>query len=65
MLIAALHFFESYTNTFHFECGMMTSSLFDVAAITGLSPIGDTYEPAKASPNLVFDPKEKTFQKYI
>jgi hypothetical protein len=44
---------------------MMTSSLFDVAAITGLSPIGDTYEPAKASPNLVFDPKEKTFQKYI
>jgi hypothetical protein len=65
MLIAALHFFESSTNTFHFPCGMMTPTLFDVAAITGLSPIGDTYDPARVSPNIVFDPKEKTFQKYI
>lgn len=65
MLIAALHFFDSSTNTFHFPCGMMTPTLFDVAAITGLSPIGDTYDPARVSPNIVFDPKEKTFQKYI
>ncbi|PNX59721.1 hypothetical protein L195_g051561, partial [Trifolium pratense] len=33
MIIAALHFFESSTNTFHFECGMMTPTLLDVAAI--------------------------------
>jgi hypothetical protein len=47
MLVAALHFFESSTNTFHFECGMMTSTLFDVAAITGLPPTGDAYDPAE------------------
>ncbi|PNX61720.1 hypothetical protein L195_g052602, partial [Trifolium pratense] len=33
MIVAALHFFESSTNTFHFECGMMTPTLLDVAAI--------------------------------
>ncbi|KAK2382187.1 hypothetical protein QL285_069735 [Trifolium repens] len=65
MLIVALHFFESSTNTFHFECGMKTPTLFDVAAITGLSPIGDTYDPARASQNIAFDSKEKTFLKYI
>jgi hypothetical protein len=43
----------------------MTPTLFHVAAITGLSPIGDTYDPARASQNISFDPTEKTFQKYI
>jgi hypothetical protein len=38
MLIAALHFWENSTNTFHFKAGMMTPTLFDVAAITGLRP---------------------------
>ncbi|WJX32837.1 hypothetical protein P8452_21118 [Trifolium repens] len=65
MLVAALHFFESSTNTFHFECGMMTPTLFDVAAITGLSPLGETYDPAKTSASIEFAPKEKTFLKYI
>jgi hypothetical protein len=44
---------------------MMTPTLFDVAAITGLNPIGDTYDPARASQNISFDPTEKTFRKYI
>ncbi|GAU34569.1 hypothetical protein TSUD_29150 [Trifolium subterraneum] len=48
MIIAALHFFESSTNTFQFECGMMTPTLFDVAAITGLPLTGDTYDPTLA-----------------
>jgi hypothetical protein len=65
MLVAALHFFDSSTNTFHFECGMMTPTLFDVTAITGLSPVGETYDPAKTSLAIEFAPKEKTFQKYI
>jgi hypothetical protein len=65
MLIAALHFFESSTNTFHFECGMMTPTLFDVAAITGLSPTGETYDPAKAGTSIEFVLGEKTFLKYI
>jgi hypothetical protein len=65
MIIAAMHFFESSTNTFHFECGMMTPTLFDVSAITGLSPVGETYDPANTNPNIEFNYKEKTFQKYI
>jgi hypothetical protein len=65
MIIAAMHFFEGSTNTFHFECGMMTPTLFDVSAITGLSPIGETYDPAKTNQSIEFDYKEKTFQKYI
>jgi hypothetical protein len=44
---------------------MMTPTLFDVAAITGLSPVGETYDPAKTTQSIVFDPKEKTFHKYI
>jgi hypothetical protein len=44
---------------------MMTPTLFDVAAITGLSPLGETYDPARASTAFEFSPKEKTFQKYI
>ncbi|KAK2409177.1 serine/threonine-protein phosphatase 7 long form protein [Trifolium repens] len=65
MIIATMHFFESSTNTFHFECGMMTPTLFDVSAITGLSPVGEVYDPAKTNPSIEFDYKEKTFQKYI
>ncbi|PNY13487.1 hypothetical protein L195_g014311 [Trifolium pratense] len=65
MIIAALHFFESSTNTFHFECGMMTPTLLDVAAITGLSPIGDTYDPFKASDTIKFDFHNKSYSKYI
>ncbi|PNX96851.1 hypothetical protein L195_g020066 [Trifolium pratense] len=65
MIIAALRFFESSTNTFHFECGMMTPTLFDIAAITGLPPIGDTYDPSRASNNIKFDFQSKTYSKYI
>ncbi|WJX53648.1 hypothetical protein P8452_39620 [Trifolium repens] len=65
MLVTALHFFESSTNTFHFECGMMTPTLFDVAAITGFSPLGETYDLTKTGTSIEFAPKEKTFQKYI
>ncbi|PNX60126.1 hypothetical protein L195_g060031, partial [Trifolium pratense] len=65
MIIAALHFFESSTNTFHFECGMMTPTLLDVAAIIGLSPIRDTYDPFKASDTIKFDFHNKSYSKYI
>jgi hypothetical protein len=44
---------------------MMTPTLFDVAAITGLSPIGDTYDPTRASQNISFTSRENTFLKYI
>jgi hypothetical protein len=65
MIIAAMHFFESSTNTFHFDCGMMTPTLFDISAITGLSPVGEIYDPTKITLSIEFDYKEKTFQKYI
>ncbi|WJX26710.1 hypothetical protein P8452_15595 [Trifolium repens] len=65
MLIAALHFFESATNTFHFECGMMTPTLFDVAAITGLSPTGDAYDPTRLAHPIDIGLKSKTYSKYI
>ncbi|KAK2442307.1 hypothetical protein QL285_013514 [Trifolium repens] len=65
MLIAALHFFESSTNTFHFECGMMSPTLFEVAAITGLSLTGDTYDPTRVCHTIDFEFNGKTYSKYI
>ncbi|MCI88287.1 CAP-Gly domain-containing linker protein 1-like, partial [Trifolium medium] len=61
MIVAALHFFESATNTFQFECGMMTPTLFDVATITGLPPTGETYDPFKFSNDIGFRVREKTY----
>lgn len=65
MLMAALHFFESSTNTFHFECGMMTPTLLDVAAITGLTPSGAVYDPNMSSKSIKITIKDKTYSKYI
>ncbi|KAH1212112.1 hypothetical protein GmHk_14G040383 [Glycine max] len=65
MLIAAMHFFESSTNTFQFKCGMMTPTLLDVAALTGLRPSGETYDPTNSSDNIKLVYKENTFSKYI
>ncbi|WJX66946.1 hypothetical protein P8452_51451 [Trifolium repens] len=65
MLIAALHFWENSTNTFHFKAGMMTPTLFDVAAITGLRPTGPTYDPKYTTPNHQFDFKTLSYSKYI
>ncbi|GAU14611.1 hypothetical protein TSUD_96750 [Trifolium subterraneum] len=65
MIIAALHFFDSSTNTFQFECGMMTPTLFDVAAITGLPPTGDTYDPTLAGSKIEPKIRTKSYTKYI
>src|SRR3954471_13965103 len=45
MLVASVHFWDASHNTFHLPCGMITPTLFDVAAITGLRPIGETFDP--------------------
>ncbi|GAU37340.1 hypothetical protein TSUD_395210 [Trifolium subterraneum] len=65
MIIAALHFFESSTNTFQFECGMMTPTLFDVAAITSLPPTGDTYDPTLAGSKIELKINAKSYTKFI
>jgi hypothetical protein len=65
LLIAAMHFYEKSTNTFQFKCGMMTPTLLDVAAITGLRPNGETFDPTKTSKNIELVYKENTFSKFI
>src|SRR3954465_4012735 len=45
MLVAAVHFWDASHNTFHLPCGMITPTLFDVAAITGLRPTRETFDP--------------------
>ncbi|KAK2446307.1 serine/threonine-protein phosphatase 7 long form protein [Trifolium repens] len=65
MLIAALHFWESSTNTFHFKAGMMTPTLFDVAAITGLRPTGPTFDPKYTTVNHHFDFKILSFSGFL
>ncbi|MCI93354.1 hypothetical protein A2U01_0114652, partial [Trifolium medium] len=40
---------------------MMTLTLLDVAAITGLRPTGDTNDPTQGSENFTFDYTENTF----
>ncbi|MCI91226.1 hypothetical protein A2U01_0112520, partial [Trifolium medium] len=43
----------------------MTPTLFDVAAITGLLPTGAIYDPFKATDNIKFTIRDKTYSKYI
>ncbi|XP_058768267.1 uncharacterized protein LOC131641989 [Vicia villosa] len=45
MLVASVHFWDASHNTFHLPCGMITPTLFDVAAITGLRATGETFDP--------------------
>jgi hypothetical protein len=65
LLIAALHFYEKSTNTFQFRCGMLTPTLLDVAAITGLRPNGDHFDPTQTGHKVELNYKENTFSKYI
>ncbi|GAU38048.1 hypothetical protein TSUD_146060 [Trifolium subterraneum] len=65
MLIAALHFWERSTCTFHFKMGMMTPTLFDIAIIIGLWPIGLTFNPKYDSPEFSSNYENKTFSNFI
>lgn len=64
LLLASLQFWEASTNTFQLPLGMLTPTLFDVAAITGLSPIGDTFDPT-AELRRSFDFSRPGFQNYM
>ncbi|CAJ2644439.1 unnamed protein product [Trifolium pratense] len=44
---------------------MMTPTLFDVSAITGLRPTGKTYSPSDSSDNITLNYKENAFSAYI
>jgi len=43
--LAAMHYRESSTNTMQLKCGLLSPTMFDVAAITRLPPIGESYDP--------------------
>jgi hypothetical protein len=44
---------------------MMTPTLFDIAAITGLPPTGDAYDPSRVCNTIDFGFNSKTYSKYI
>jgi len=44
LILAEIHFWENSINTMHLKCGMLSPTLLDVAAITRLPPIGETYD---------------------
>lgn len=54
MLLPSLYFWEGLTNTFHLPRGMLKPTLFDVVAITGLLPLGKTFDPTHSTENNFF-----------
>lgn len=67
MLVASLYYWESTTNTFQLPCGMLTPTLFDVAAIIGLQPVDNNFNPNEKSDkdNIDFDNNYAGFSRYI
>lgn len=45
MFLVSIYFWKGSTNTFQLPCGMLTPTLFNMAAITSLSPMGETFDP--------------------
>ncbi|XP_027346509.1 uncharacterized protein LOC113858193 [Abrus precatorius] len=45
MIMSSLFFWDRATSSFHVPCGMITPTLFDVAAILGLRPAGPSFRP--------------------
>lgn len=66
MLVSSLYLWDITHNNFHFPCGMMTPTLFDIATIIGLKAIGETYDPnLMADDTIFFDTTKATFTTYI
>nr|KYP46845.1 hypothetical protein KK1_031548 [Cajanus cajan] len=45
MLLSAIFFWNRETRAFEFPCGFVGPTLLDIAAITGLTPLGDRFHP--------------------
>lgn len=66
MLVSSLYFWDNTHHTFHFPCGMITPTLFDITAITGLKPTGETYDPDFMSKDTIgFDTYRVVFTTHI
>lgn len=59
-----MYFWEGPINTFQLPCGMLTPTLFDVAAITGLSLLGDIFDPTLPT-EATFSIGQDSLQNYI
>lgn len=51
MLLASIFFWEGSTNTLLLPYDMLTLTLFNVASITGLNPLGATFAPTLETKN--------------
>jgi len=65
MIIAALHFWNPSTNSVHLKCGMLTPTLLDVAGLTGLKPIGQTFDPDSHHSKMTFDFSRLAYGNFI
>ncbi|XP_057457307.1 uncharacterized protein LOC130748161 isoform X2 [Lotus japonicus] len=66
MLLSSLFFWERSTNSFHVPFGMLSPTLLDVAAITGLWVVGDDYHSSVAPTNPIAIPTDNiAFSKFI
>lgn len=66
MLITSLYFWDNTHNTFHFPCGILTPTLFDIASIIGLRPIIENFNPIfMTEESIGFDGNRATFTNYI
>lgn len=53
LLVSSMYFWYITHYTFQLPCGMVTLTLFDIAAITWLKPTGNTYDPDVESDNSI------------
>jgi len=65
MIIAALHFWNPSTNSLHLKCGMLTSTLLDVAGLTGLKPTDQTFDPDNHYSKISFDFSRLAYGNFI
>lgn len=65
MLLATFHLWNASTISLHLKCGMLTSTLLDVAAITCLKPTGETFDTNNTSSYLHVSFSRATFKVYI
>lgn len=63
MILALIFLWEGSTKTFQLPCGMLTPILFGVAAITSLSPLGETYNPTLPT-DIIFNFDNPAFKQY-
>lgn len=65
LIIAALHFRNPSNNSLHLKCRMLTPTLLDVAGLTGLKSIDQTFDPDMHSSKLSFDFARPAYGNFI